>query len=168
VSNPLNASEWTLGDHLGHGETAIAKLLSMPGIQETDPRVCFHFYPNDNIDDDNWGDDAAYVARAKPLLDALPFWYGVDYVGGPSGIEGWEKVVPSIAWLHQRIPPLLEVATRADLYFGGWSFEPVSPRNFAFVSCGASLDVVNANTPEGRAAIDDMIHEIDPANTKNN
>ena len=167
MSETVGAVNWTLNDHLRNGEIVISNLLSIPRVEETDPRVCFHFSPVDDADDDLWGEEASYIALAKPLLDVMPFWSSVDYVGGFSGIEAWEKVIPSIPWLHERIPSMLNVAAQSRLSFDGWSFEPHSPRGFSFLNCGPDLGVVNAATPEGRAAIDELVRESGPTKAKN-
>jgi hypothetical protein len=151
---------WSLDDHFREGATTICELLSCEGLEKSDPRVCFHLTPIEWNEDEQWGEQAAYNRLAKPLFDALPIALDVDYVGGTIGIEAWETAVPSIEWLHARIPALVDIAIRSGLMFAGWSFEPLQPGDFSFVSCGPHFDVVNASTPAGRAAIEELTQEL--------
>ena len=143
-------------------------LLMSNDLDKTDPWVCFHFEPVEWNEDEPWNEEATYNKRARPLFDALPFALDVDYVGGTSGIEAWEAITPSVEWLNVRIPALFNIAAQSSLSFSGWSFEPREPRNFTFVSCGPNLRVFNANSPEGKAAIEELVEEqADVVETKN-
>ncbi|WP_150125423.1 hypothetical protein [Sphingomonas sp. LM7] len=145
---------WTLDEHLRRGEEVIGLL---PTVEADYARVCFHLNPADYNEEEPWSEEASYNQIAKPLFDAARLPLSVDYVGGTSGIEAWENVVPTVEWLHERIPVLVGLADRAGLQFGGWSFEPREPRDISYFSCGPTLDVVNRYSPEGQAAIDDLI-----------
>jgi hypothetical protein len=148
------APVWTLDEHLRRGEDVIKQL---PTVEAKDARVCFHLTPADYDDEEPWSEEASYNQRAKPLFDAASLPLSVDYVGGTSGIEAWESVVPTVDWLHQRIPVLMDLANEAGLQFAGWSFEPREPRDISYFSCGPTLNVVNRYSPEGQAAIDDLM-----------
>jgi hypothetical protein len=145
---------WSVEDHLRNGEASIAEIGP---VDPKDARVCFHLTPITYDESEPWSDQASYNLRAKPLFDALGLPLDIDYVGGTSGIEAWETAVPTVSWLHARVPALAELANAAGLEFGGWSFEPREPRNASYVSCGPSLNVVNRYSPEGQAAIDELM-----------
>ena len=155
----MNADDWSLDEHLRRGEVAITMLLMSSDIDKTDPRVCFHFEPVEWNESEPWNEEASFNQRAKPLFDALSFHLNIDYVGGTTGIEAWETVIPSIKWLNERLPAFVDIASQSGLVFSGWSFEPHEPRDFSFVSCGPHLRVFNAYSPEGRAARDKLIQE---------
>lgn len=147
---------WSIDDHIRYGEAVVDQILPME-IALEDSRVCFHLTPVDFDDSEPWSEEASYNRRAKPLFDALGLPLDIDYVGGTSGIEAWETVIPSVDWLHLRIPALIDLAECIGLHFDGWSFEPLKPRDASFLSCGPTLGVVNRNSPEGQAAIDELI-----------
>ena len=115
---------WSLADHLMHGGKAVADLRDQDTTSSHEPRVCFHFSPLEINDDEPWSEQASFCQAAKPLFEALPFRLDVDYVGGTSGVEAWEYVMPSDEWLCARIEPLIDLAEKARLDFNGWSFEP--------------------------------------------
>jgi hypothetical protein len=151
-----------LDEHLRHGEELIGRL---PSVEADDARVCFHLTPTTCDDNEPWSEEASFCQRAKPLFEASGLPLDVDYVGGTSGIEAWENVVPSVSWLHARLPVLSEIASQAGLQFDGWSFEPRQPRDASYFSCGPTLDVVNRNSPEGQMAFDDLIASIETSKT---
>ena len=160
------SDNWSLEEHLLHGAEVVASILSVQGVHEADPRVCFHFEPIEWNEEEPWTDQASYNLRARPLFETLPFSLNVDFIGGTSGIEAWEQVLPSLEWLHARVPMLIHIADQTELLFAGWSFEPIAPRDFSFFSCGPALNVVNANTAEGKAAIDELIADADVMKAK--
>lgn len=147
---------WSMDDHIRYGETVIAEILAME-IETKDSRVCFHLTPMDFDDSEPWNEEASYNLRAKPLFNALGLPLDIDYVGGTSGIEACETVVPSIDWLHLRVPAIIDIAHRAGLNFDGRSIDPLKPSDASFLSCGPTLDVVNQSSPEGQAAIDELM-----------
>lgn len=153
--------EWSFSDHLRHGEAMLSRIASLANVEGLEPRICFHLKPLELDDDEPWSVEASFCQRAKPLFEKRLAMLDVDYVGGTSGIEAWEDVMPSLAWLHERVPALLALASDAGMLFDGWSFEPKAPRDFSFLSCGPTLQVFNANSPEGQEAIQALIADSD-------
>jgi hypothetical protein len=142
---------------LADGRAAIERVEALGPFPAEVCRVCFHFYCPDDADQDRWGDDAECVRLSRPLFEAMPFEISVDGVGGVVGIEAWEQVWPTVPWLEDRIPRMIEVARKSSMEFNGWSFEP---KNGPIVSAGRQLNVVGANTPEGRATMAGLIESL--------
>jgi hypothetical protein len=67
------------------------------------------------------------VQLSRPLFEALPFEITVDYIGGSIGIEAWERVIPTLQWVDDRLPRMWEIAEAAQMSFLGWTFEPKEP-----------------------------------------
>ena len=71
-----------------------------------------------------------------------PDEFDVDYVGGLSGIEAWQSVLPNIAWLERTLPIVSDVADKSGLVFVGWSFEP---RIGPFLTVSPTLNVFDGS-----------------------
>jgi hypothetical protein len=160
------SDDWSLEDHLTNGAIAITAFLARFGNAPTDPRVCFHFSPLKANEDDPWGEDATYARDFNSLPNRLKCELEVDCVGGFVGVEVWERVVPSLAWLESRIPDLFDIAKQTKLSFDGWSFEPLKPRESCFVCGLPSLNVVHVDTPAGAVALEEMKREFEDSATR--
>lgn len=134
--------DWTLDEHLAHGRAAVDEISLLPPDAIAEPRVCFHLSPTNSDDDDNWGMDAGYCLRAQATFAHFCGEFDVDYVGGLSGIEAWQSVLPSIEWLERTVPIVFGIADKSGLAFVGWSFEP---RSGPFMSISPTLNVYDGN-----------------------
>ncbi|WP_370032749.1 hypothetical protein [Qipengyuania mesophila] len=118
----LDDQKWTLEDHLLEGRSVIKSISD--GFSGEMPRVCFHFYPIEDGYDEAWGMEADYCQLAKREFDKFGEDFDVDYVGGWSGVEAWQKVLPTEEWLEKTFPLMWELAGRTKLIVDGWTFEP--------------------------------------------
>ena len=144
---------WSQEEHLDNGLKLVDQIRSSPLATRYKPRICFHLSPTVLSDDEPWSEEASFCRRAKTLFEALPDGLDVNYVGGTSGIEAYEYVMPSADWLRARLPQLWSIAGTANMHFDGWSFEPIEPAEASYFSCGPTFSVLNSKSPEGRAAI---------------
>jgi hypothetical protein len=153
TDEPYNPS---LENELMNGRDALSQIHMLGPVAPEDCRVCFHFACPGDEKNDRWGDEAECVRNSQPMFEAMPFKLAVDGVGGTVGIEAWEVVYPTVEWLEDRLPRMIDVARRSGMQFLGWSFEPVG---HAYVSAGTGLNVVNANTPAGSDMIEKLIED---------
>jgi hypothetical protein len=116
------------------------------------PAVCFHFGAPDGAGD-VWGEETEYCKKAREVIASLNCDFDVDYVGGWSGIEIWESVLPTLSWIEQRIPQMFAVAVASGTTFQGWSFEPRGDQGF---TVSQSVRVLDGSSDETRALIDEM------------
>jgi len=137
------------------GKAALSDIDALGAIDPAACHVCYHFFCPADEENDRWDEDAECVQLSKPIFDAMPFDVEIDGIGGSAGVEAWENAYPTIAWLNDRMPRMLEVASAAKMNFLGWSFEP---KNGPIVSAG--VNVMNASSPEGRSIIDGMIESL--------
>ena len=115
--------EWTLEDHLREGRSAIKSISE--GFSDERPRVCFHFYPIEDGYSEAWGMEADYCQLARREFDNFGEDFDLDYVGGWSGIEVWQSVLPTEEWLENTFPLMWGLAERTKLTLDGWTFEPL-------------------------------------------
>ncbi len=142
----MDEEDWCLEDHLRKGRSAI-KTISETFSGDT-PRVCFHFYPQKDGYGDSWGMEADYCQLAKREFDSLQEEFDVDYIGGWSGIEAWQNVLPTEKWLYDTFPLMWEIAQKANLSLDGWSFEP---------SGGQTISVCGSTSVFDRGELDEPL-----------
>lgn len=139
-------AEWTVDEHLAHGRAAVGEISLLAANSIADPHVCFHLSPASADDDDKWGMEAAYCIRARDAFASCPDEFDVDYVAGAFGVEAWQSVLPSMAWLERTFPIVSDVAKKSGLLFVGWSFEP---RGGPFISVSPTLNVFDGKKLSG-------------------
>ena len=143
IESEMDEPDWTLEDHLRHGRAAVREIANAPPEAVSGPRVCFHLYPLTSDDNENWGMEAQYCQRAKREFEDCAQDIDVDYVGGHCGIEAWQDIVPIEDWLTQAIPLVWGIATKANMSFAGWSFEP---RSGPYISVSQTVNVYDGNS----------------------
>ncbi len=138
----MDEPDRTLEDHLLHGQSAIREIANAAPENISGPRVCFHLYPLTSDDDENWGMEAQYCQRAKRGFEDCGQEFDVDYVGGHCGIEAWQDIMPTEDWLTEAVPLVWKTATKANMSFAGWSFEP---RSGPYISVSRTVNVYDGS-----------------------
>ena len=125
------SDDWDLDRHLQEGRRAISDIQALGMAGEKHP-VCHHFSsPLDNVEVD-------FSEHFGPLVEPLRE-SKIEF--DPSSLEGWEQIAPTEEWLLTRISQMLALASREDLRYQGWSYEParmqpVNATDFAIVRVG--------------------------------
>jgi hypothetical protein len=108
------SDDWDLGRHLQEGRRAISDIRAKGMAGQRSP-VCHHFSSHlDNVAVD-------FSEHFGPLIDTFRE-FGIEF--DPSSLEAWEQIAPDEEWLGIRIPQMLALASRDDLRYQGWSYEP--------------------------------------------
>lgn len=113
---------WTLEEHLRHGREAI-EAISADLVHSGAEPVCHHFSPGNGIDADRLLFELGYAERVYGGLEALFGAHGLEFLLDRR--EAWENCSPSLDWLQERVPMIVETAASNGLNYEGWTWEPV-------------------------------------------
>ena len=90
----------------------ITKLGSQP--------ICHHF-SSEKADYDS-PEERQYLNVIIPALTERGL--DVDAIGGPFGVEAWERTEPNEAWVSSTVPAMCAIGDKAGCIYQGWSWEP--------------------------------------------
>jgi hypothetical protein len=148
----------TLEEHLELGKSSIKQIEVLRGNCE--PVVCFHFSPSQYVDGPSlgYGTESKYWPRLERAFADLGIDGSIDAAGGEFGFEVYEYSWPSEDWLEERIPQMLSLGAEVEHEFQGWTFEP---RGGPVISAAPDVGVWNADTPDGKQKIQELIEKVE-------
>ncbi len=126
-----DAGPWTLDRHLTASRTAIAQIAGDPNADTLQP-VCHHFSEIDPVDPEHASVERTYAALT-PRFVAIGLEFAADR------LEAWEQARPTLNWVADRVPALMEAASGAGLLYEGWSWEPRGRKPI----CATAFEIIN-------------------------